>query len=119
VVNADILKSRSEAWCGEERVSRLAFERKIDARHLIVIVEYYQCGALVDHRDSARLKSAALRPARQQAEELFLTNQFESSAHECNYCNFYRGLNLLAGPSRAAKWLLTPSTPTQITAANT
>jgi hypothetical protein len=25
----------------------------------------------------------------------------------------------LAGPSRAAKWLLTPSTPTQITAANT
>ena len=60
----------------------MALERKIDARHLIEIVEHHQCGGVVDQGDSARFQTAMLRPARQQAEQLFLTNQFELSAHE-------------------------------------
>jgi hypothetical protein len=63
--------------------SRLALEGKIDARHLIEIVEHHQCCVGVDQRDPAGLQPAVLRPARQQAEELFLTNQFEFSAHDC------------------------------------
>lgn len=55
-------------------------------------------------------------PPRQQAEELFLTNQFEFSAHECDYLNVHtRHASRIVVLKKTPDQVPIPSTETLVT----
>ena len=75
-------KPNPKLGAGKSPVAVAVLEREIDARDVIQVVEDDQRRGVVQQRDTAGLQPAALLPAGQQAEQLFLWDGLEFPARD-------------------------------------
>ena len=80
-VDRNVLETQTETGGRQQHIAPTAPKGEVDASDLIEVVEYHKGGRLVEQRDATRFQSALFRPSREQAEQLFLADQFEFLSH--------------------------------------